>query len=159
MSFTYGILDRKNSSVLQTPELKDRCIESFIDRHASLEGFNNPPDDEEEYEKQMEEFGYFLSGWPVVVDKEEEPRNWDDMSYVRLQMSWGGPSDEFRVWKSGKIEYVFLDWYTGYSLDVTQNDTVQWLYNSYLDYGINFENNSYYSHNALFKAIRAYEKG
>ena len=80
------------------------------------------------------------------------------MSYVRLQMSYGGPSDEFRVWKSGKIEYVFLDWYTGFSIDVTQNDAVQWLYNSYLDQGISFENNSYYSHNELFEAIRAYEK-
>ena len=158
MSFTYGILDRKKSSALQTPELKDRCIKSFVDRHASLEGFNNPSNDKEEYEEQLEEFGNFLLAWPNVVDKEKEPKDWSDMSYVRLQMSYGGPSDEFRVWKSGKIEYVFLDWYTGFSIDVTQSDAVQWLYNSYLDQGISFENNSYYSHNELFEAIRAYEK-
>jgi hypothetical protein len=41
--------------------------------------------------------------------------------YFRYQISWGGPSDEFRFYAEGKdynwtidrIEYVFLDWFDG----------------------------------------------
>jgi len=38
--------------------------------------------------------------------------------YFRYQLSWGGPSDEFRFFvdnagKLYKIEYWFLDWYDG----------------------------------------------
>lgn len=39
--------------------------------------------------------------------------------YWRYQLSYGGPSDEFRFYASGlnggcyRIEYVFLDWYDG----------------------------------------------
>jgi len=40
--------------------------------------------------------------------------------YWRYQISYGGPSDEFRFYASGpdcdcyRIEYVFLDWYDGH---------------------------------------------
>jgi hypothetical protein len=41
--------------------------------------------------------------------------------YFRYQLSWGGPSDEFRIYAEGKdykwvidrIEYVFMDWFDG----------------------------------------------
>lgn len=38
--------------------------------------------------------------------------------YFRYQLSWGGPSDEFRIftdleYKPYKIEYVYLDWFDG----------------------------------------------
>lgn len=39
--------------------------------------------------------------------------------YWRYQLSWGGPSDEFRFYASSpestphRIEYVFLDWFDG----------------------------------------------
>ena len=41
--------------------------------------------------------------------------------YFRYQISWGGPSDEFRFYAEGRsyrwtidrIEYVFMDWYDG----------------------------------------------
>ena len=41
--------------------------------------------------------------------------------YFRYQISWGGPSDEFRFYAEGRgyhwtldrVEYVFLDWYDG----------------------------------------------
>lgn len=41
--------------------------------------------------------------------------------YFRYQLSWGGPSDEFRFFVSGpgfqvhRIEYWFLDWFDGAS--------------------------------------------
>src|SRR3990172_6700819 len=41
--------------------------------------------------------------------------------YFRYQLSWGGPSDEFRIYAEGheyrwhvdKIEYWFMDWFDG----------------------------------------------
>lgn len=54
--------------------------------------------------------------------------------YWRYQISYGGPSEEFRffVGVSGelhKAEYWFLDWFDGASKDVTENTTVQDVFN------------------------------
>lgn len=45
----------------------------------------------------------------------DEKVSWDDgkPSYKRIQISWGGPSDEFRIYANGTIEYWFLDLYDG----------------------------------------------
>jgi len=59
--------------------------------------------------------------------------------YWRYQISWGGPSDEFRFYgepvpdrtmrggrqftvKLERIEYAFLDWFDGYSRKLTGGD-------------------------------------
>jgi hypothetical protein len=34
-------------------------------------------------------------------------------AYWRYQLSWGGPSDEFRLEAGGVISYWFLDWFDG----------------------------------------------
>lgn len=44
--------------------------------------------------------------------------------YFRYQISWGGPSDEFRfyvdeTYKPYKIEYWYMDWFDGASKKVT----------------------------------------
>ena len=47
----------------------------------------------------------------------------NDAGYFRYQLSWGGPSDEFRIyanqvkygWKVYRIEYWFMDWFDGAS--------------------------------------------
>jgi len=46
--------------------------------------------------------------------------------YYRLQLSWGGPSTEFRVYTDkdlniSYIEYWYLDWYDGASIIVTDS--------------------------------------
>jgi len=33
--------------------------------------------------------------------------------YIRFQLSWGGPSEEFRIYATNEIEFWFLDWFTG----------------------------------------------
>jgi hypothetical protein len=38
--------------------------------------------------------------------------------YVRYQLSYGGPSDEFRIYKNGDVEYWFLDWFDGSHIEV-----------------------------------------
>lgn len=48
--------------------------------------------------------------------------------YWRYQISWGGPSDEFRFYSSSpkarphRIEYVFLDWFDGHTRKLTGRD-------------------------------------
>ena len=33
--------------------------------------------------------------------------------YWRWQLSWGGPSEEFRLFDNGDLEYWYLDWFDG----------------------------------------------
>ena len=33
--------------------------------------------------------------------------------YRRYQFSWGGPSDEVRVYPNGEARYYFMDWFDG----------------------------------------------
>ena len=42
--------------------------------------------------------------------------------YLRYQLSWGGPSDEFRIFDNGKVEYWYMNWYDGASLPVEGKD-------------------------------------
>lgn len=47
--------------------------------------------------------------------------------YWRYQLSWGGPSDEFRFyadpdWRITGIEYRFMDWFDGAGLMLTGDD-------------------------------------
>lgn len=42
--------------------------------------------------------------------------------YVRYQLSYGGPSEEFRVYKNGDVEFWYMDWFDGESVPVTGND-------------------------------------
>lgn len=42
--------------------------------------------------------------------------------YIRYQLSWGGPSEEFRIYRYGNIEFWYLDWFDGASVDVTGED-------------------------------------
>ena len=59
----------------------------------------------------------------VSVDTFED----QDRGYWRFQMSWGGPSDEFRIYTDDQnqieyIEYWYMDWFDGASIRV--NDDV-----------------------------------
>lgn len=50
--------------------------------------------------------------------------------YFRWQLSWGGPSDEFRIYTDNhnnikRIEYWYMDWFDGASVDCTQNTTIR----------------------------------
>ena len=61
-----------------------------------------------------------------------EPYTFDDQreGYYRLQLSWGGPSDEFRIYTDMNktihdIEYWYLDWGDGACINVPR-DSVSW---------------------------------
>ena len=64
-------------------------------------------------------FDYVAPG--TFVDQKE--------GYWRYQISWGGPSDEFRFYAGGcgeqqphRIGYVFLDWFDGHEEALTGDD-------------------------------------
>lgn len=42
--------------------------------------------------------------------------------YTRYQISFGGPSEEYRVYDNGDVEFWFKDWFDGASVPVTGND-------------------------------------
>ena len=53
-----------------------------------------------------------------------------DRSYYRLQISWGGPSTEFRAFLNADhdidyIEYWYLDWFDGASINIPR-DSKSW---------------------------------
>ena len=51
------------------------------------------------------------------------------IGYYRLLLSWGGPSDEFRIYAAQNdhsvdvIEYHYMDWFDGASINVPQDST------------------------------------
>ena len=59
-----------------------------------------------------------------------ETFNDQDEGYFRYQLSWGGPSDEFRIyadstghgWSIYRMEYWFLDWFDGAHIEVSGKD-------------------------------------
>ena len=53
-----------------------------------------------------------------------------DRSYYRLQLSWGGPSTEFRAYLNADhdidyIEYWYLDWFDGACINIPK-DSKSW---------------------------------
>lgn len=60
------------------------------------------------------------------------PHTFNDQAegYFRYQISYGGPSEEYRFYTSGpafdvhRVEFWFLDWFDGAPRDCTANETV-----------------------------------
>ena len=61
------------------------------------------------------------------------PETFEDQSegYFRYQISWGGPSDEFRIfananghrgWSIYRIEYWYMDWFDGAHITLRGDD-------------------------------------
>ena len=58
--------------------------------------------------------------------------------YFRLQLSWGGPSDEFRIYTDmqkdiKKIEYWYLDWGDGAFIDVPKDSNSWYVCEDFLE--------------------------
>ncbi len=80
-----------------------------------------------EYEDLFDYVNQTALCWDYV-----EPFTFDDQreGYYRLQLSWGGPSDEFRIYTDmsktiKEIEYWYMDWFDGACVKVPE-DTVSW---------------------------------
>tara|TARA_R100001086_G_scaffold195957_1_gene112802 strand:+ start:219 stop:674 length:456 start_codon:yes stop_codon:yes gene_type:complete len=80
--------------------------------------------------------GYFLS-WDFV-----EPFTFGDdqkAGYWRLQISYGGPSSEFRIYADSekeirKIEYWYMDWFDGAFVEVPHDSVSFYVCDMFLEY-------------------------
>ena len=77
-------------------------------------------EDESEHE-EFYDYGLSFDYVSPNTFKEQE------QGYFRYQLSWGGPSDEFRIYTNPDftphyIEYVFLDWFDGANRKCNKND-------------------------------------
>lgn len=82
---------------------------------------------EGEEERHSDELGIFTE-YDLCFDY-VAPGTFDDQAegYFRYQLSWGGPSDEFRFFTNPdfsiyRIEYWFLDWFDGASIRLYGSD-------------------------------------
>lgn len=61
--------------------------------------------------------------------------------YLRYQLSYGGPSEEVRFYFSPgahepyRIEFVYLNWFSGVGFDVSGQEWAQWLANLFEEVG------------------------
>ena len=75
-----------------------------------------------EYEDLFDYVNNTALSWDYVEAEDEE-----NPAYYRLQLSWGGPSDEFRIYTIGEtldidcIDYHYMDWFDGASIPVFEN--------------------------------------
>ncbi len=104
---------------------QERVQEELEDRISDLRrlwrGYQKDP------EKSVGDLGTFSDyglGFDYVA-----PGTFNDQKrgYFRYQLSWGGPSDEFRFYcdenfKPVEIEYWFLDWFDGASMTLSGQD-------------------------------------
>ena len=95
---------------------KDKVKDHFISRMAAIRTLYNAE------EQQTEELGS-LNEYGLSIDKVEAGAfKGQREDYIRYQLSWGGPSEEFRIFKNGEVEFWFLDWFDGASVEVTGED-------------------------------------
>ena len=68
------------------------------------------PDNDDNYTEDGENLNEFGLSFDYV-----EPNTFDEQpeGYWRYQLSYGGPSDEFRFHDDGTIEYRYHDWFDG----------------------------------------------
>lgn len=118
----------------------DRVRPHWEGRKADLEAYMSDPD---VYENGSEELGrggfheYALSFDYVAPHTFTD----QDEGYWRYQISWGGPSDEIRMYGAQdqrgfhleRAEYWFLDWFDGAKIDVSSEPCVQWLWDQFSD--------------------------
>lgn len=86
---------------------------------------------EEKGQEEVEEFGSFYE-YGLSFDNllEEE-------GYYRYRLSWVGPSSEVRFYgSSGRIEFVYLDWFCGIGFDVTHDEVFRWLRSRFKGMGL-----------------------
>jgi hypothetical protein len=75
-----------------------------------------------EYEDFFDYINNTALSWDYVEGEDE-----NNSGFYRLQLSWGGPSDEFRIYTIGDtldidcIDYHYMDWFDGASIPVLEN--------------------------------------
>ena len=109
-----------------------------IDETKKTEGRNLKRSEFSQYESLMDYANQNSLDFSYV-----EPNTFKKQSegYWRWQLSWGGPSDEFRYYhydgdkkKIKSIEYAYMDWFDGATLPIYSNIGGEAIYNIGSDY-------------------------
>ena len=103
----------------------------------------------EEYESYEDFFDYVNQSGLCFDFVEANTFEDQKCGYWRFQMSWGGPSDEFRIYTDydkniNYIEYWYMDWNDGASIRVN-DDVIYHLCQMFLECSEHPEPNQYYS--------------
>ena len=124
---TYKLMNAEKSSTAQTEKIKDEAIRHYESRHEDIFKFMNNFDNEE-IQEEFRDYGLSIDVIePLTFEEQEEP-------FIRYQISWGGPSEEFRKFDD-RIEFCYLDWFVGYSLDVSEDETINQLFDYFESIG------------------------
>lgn len=108
----------------------ERVREHWASRKSDLDRFMNATD--EATQQEFDEYALCFDYLPPGTYRDQKRGYW------RYQISWGGPSDEIRMWGDRDLtlyraEYWYLDWYDGASINVTNSKCVQWLWDEFRD--------------------------
>ena len=95
---------------------KQRVNHAFKSRMKDIRTLYNAPDQEHPELGQLNDYGLSLDFVPAGTFSDQRA------PYKRYQLSWGGPSEEFRVYLNGDVEFWFLDWGDGACVPVTGQD-------------------------------------
>ena len=123
-----------NEEFNQTEQAYKEAEQYFNDYHNATEGEQiamkvidkHKGDYFSEYEDLFDYVNQTALSWDYV-----EAGTFEDQEdgFYRLQLSWGGPSDEFRIYTIGDtleidvIDYHYMDWFDGASIRVPYNST------------------------------------
>ena len=117
--------------------------EQYFDKLYQLSG------DEQEQYKTKDKYNEFFYCEDLFDYVNQSALSWDyieagtfedqEDGFYRLQLSWGGPSDEFRIYTIGDtleidvIDYHYMDWFDGASIRVPYNSTSWEVCSMFLD--------------------------
>jgi hypothetical protein len=126
--------------------LKDyqQAYDYFNDGYKDLE---KKPD--EAYESYEDFFDYVNQSGLCFDFVEANTFEDQKCGYWRFQMSWGGPSDEFRIYTDynkniNYIEYWYMDWFDGASIRVN-DDVIYHICQMFLECSEHPDPSQYYS--------------
>ena len=111
--------DREKDFV-QAKEFYDKYEDATEGEKIALEVFN-------EDVSGYEDFFDYINNYGLCFDYVERGTFTDqERGYFRFQLSWGGPSDEFRIYVDNDkqithIDYWFLDWGDGASVRIPED--------------------------------------
>ena len=124
---------------MTTKTCKDEVQEASTDRLADLQTlFDLYCEDPEAYDDDLGNFNEYGLCFdyvaPYTFDRQEE-------AYYRYLLSYGGPSEEIRFYVSQpsestecyRIEFWYLNWFDGASVDITKHDTARTLWEWFQD--------------------------
>jgi hypothetical protein len=101
---------------MEEKECKDKVNEAFESRMKDIRTLYHAEDQTTEELGSLNEYGLCLDKVEAGTFKGQRE------NYIRYQLSWGGPSEEFRLYENGDIEFWYLDWFDGACVEVTGED-------------------------------------